>query len=182
EEVAARLKTKVGLQRERFVVSSTHTHCAPALTTELVYIFGRPLPADQARRIERYTRELTEALETVALAALADRKPAPWARGQGGGGLGGQRRGARERAVGKFRGDPKRAGGSEPTGAAGHRRGRPGPGRALRLRLPLHDPGGRIQPDLRRMGRIRLRRDRAGVTRLRRTGDHRLRGRRQPRA
>ena len=31
EEVAARLKTKVGLKRERFVVCSTHTHCAPAL-------------------------------------------------------------------------------------------------------------------------------------------------------
>ena len=83
EDVAARLRTKVGLQRERFVVSSTHTHCAPALTTELVYIFGRPLPAAEAKHIERYTRELTDALEKVALAALADRKPAHLAWGQG---------------------------------------------------------------------------------------------------
>jgi hypothetical protein len=83
EDVAARLKTKVGLSRERFVICSTHTHCAPSLTTELVYIFGRPLPADQAGRIERYTRELTDALEKVALAALADRKPAHLAWGQG---------------------------------------------------------------------------------------------------
>ena len=28
EEVAARLEKKVGLKRERFVVCSTHTHCA----------------------------------------------------------------------------------------------------------------------------------------------------------
>jgi hypothetical protein len=34
EEVAARLEKKVGLKRERFVVCSTHTHCAPALSTE----------------------------------------------------------------------------------------------------------------------------------------------------
>ncbi len=29
EEVAARLKSKVALKRERFTVCSTHTHCAP---------------------------------------------------------------------------------------------------------------------------------------------------------
>ena len=83
EEVAARLNKKAKLQRERFVVCSTHTHCAPALSSGLDFIFGDPLPLDQRSRIERYTRELTDAIEKVALAALAARAPASLAWGQG---------------------------------------------------------------------------------------------------
>lgn len=83
EEVAARLKTRVGLKRERFVVCATHTHCGPALESGLPFIFGKPLPADQSERIARYTRELTDAIEKVALQSLADRKPATLAWGQG---------------------------------------------------------------------------------------------------
>jgi hypothetical protein len=83
EQVAARLKKRVGLKRERFVVCSTHTHCAPALSSELAYIFGRPIPQDQKERIERYGRELAGAMEKVALAALADRASASLAWGQG---------------------------------------------------------------------------------------------------
>jgi hypothetical protein len=83
EEVAERLKTKAGLKRERFVVCSTHTHCAPALNSELSYLFGRPIPPDQRERIDRYSRELTDAMEKVGLAALADRRPARLAWGQG---------------------------------------------------------------------------------------------------
>ncbi|MFI5459949.1 MAG: neutral/alkaline non-lysosomal ceramidase N-terminal domain-containing protein [Isosphaerales bacterium] len=83
EQVAARLKTKVGLKRERFVVCSTHTHCGPALTSELDFIFGSPIPPDQKARIDRYTGELTDALEKAALAALAARSPASLAWGQG---------------------------------------------------------------------------------------------------
>ena len=75
EDVAARLKAKVGLKRERFVVCATHTHCGPALQSEIPFIFGKPLPADQAERIARYTRELTDAIEKAALQSLADRKP-----------------------------------------------------------------------------------------------------------
>ena len=83
EQVAARLKTKLGLKRERFVVCSTHTHCGPALTSELDFIFGSPIPPDQKARIDRYTGELTDALEKVTLAALAARSPASLAWGQG---------------------------------------------------------------------------------------------------
>jgi hypothetical protein len=84
DEVAARLKERVGLFRERFVVCSTHTHCGPALNTGLMFQFGGPLPADQQAHIDRYTRELADAMEKVALAALADRKPSrlAWARGE----------------------------------------------------------------------------------------------------
>jgi neutral ceramidase len=83
EEVAARLSKKVGLRRERFAVCSTHTHCAPALKSELNFIFGAALPPDQKERIDRYTRELTDAMEKVALEALAARSPASLAWGQG---------------------------------------------------------------------------------------------------
>jgi neutral ceramidase len=83
EEVATRLKNKVGLKRERFAVCSTHTHCGPALNSELDFIFGTPIPDDQKARIARYTRELTDAIEKVALAALAARSPANLSLGQG---------------------------------------------------------------------------------------------------
>jgi hypothetical protein len=83
EEVAARLKTKVGLKRERLVLCSTHTHCGPGLKSALNFIFGKPIPADQDARIDRYTRELTDALEKVALQALAARAPGRLAWGQG---------------------------------------------------------------------------------------------------
>ena len=83
EEVAGRLSRKVKLPRERFVVCSTHTHCAPALSSGLEFIFSGPLPADQRSRIDRYTRELTDAIEKAAVDALAARAPASLAWGQG---------------------------------------------------------------------------------------------------
>ena len=83
DEVAARLKARAGLPRERFVVCSTHTHCGPGLGGGPDFIFGGPLPADQQGRLDRYARELADALERVALAALADRKPGRLAWGRG---------------------------------------------------------------------------------------------------
>jgi neutral ceramidase len=83
EEVALRLNRKVKLPRDRFVVCSTHTHCAPALSSGLEFIFSGPLPADQRSRIERYTRELTGAIEKAAVEAMAARAPASLAWGQG---------------------------------------------------------------------------------------------------
>ncbi len=86
EEVAGRLKDRAGLPRERFVVSSSHTHCGPALTGVLPLIFGQPVPADQQERIDRYTRELTDKLEQVARAALEGRRPGrlAWTQGTAG--------------------------------------------------------------------------------------------------
>jgi neutral ceramidase len=75
DAVAGRLAADVKLPRERFVVCSAHTHSAPALGGALPVIFGGPLPADQQARIDRYTAELTVAIEKVARAALAARKP-----------------------------------------------------------------------------------------------------------
>jgi hypothetical protein len=83
DAVAKRLQAKAGIPRERLVVCATHTHCAPALASGLDFIFGVPIPADQRGRIERYTKELTDAMEHVALDALAARAQGRLSWGQG---------------------------------------------------------------------------------------------------
>jgi hypothetical protein len=82
EAVAARLAKKAGLRNERFALCSTHAHTAPMLSGVCPNIFGADIPPDQQERIDRYTRELTDKLEQVALAALKDRQPATLAWGQ----------------------------------------------------------------------------------------------------
>ena len=82
EEVAARLAKKAGLRNERFTLCSTHAHTAPMLSGVCPNLFGADIPPDQQERIDRYTRELTEKLEQVALAAIRDRQPATLAWGQ----------------------------------------------------------------------------------------------------
>jgi hypothetical protein len=84
EEVGRRLKKKAGIERERLAITFTHTHTAPKVNGASDTIMGWPLPAEDQQHIERYTAELTDALESVALAALADRRPArlEWAVGK----------------------------------------------------------------------------------------------------
>ncbi len=110
EEVAARLLKKVSLKRERFTVCSTHTHCAPGLRSELNFIFGKPLPPDQKEHIDRYTRELTDAIEKVALEALAARSAREPRVGTGPARLRRQPPRAQEWQVDRLRGQPQRAG------------------------------------------------------------------------
>src|SRR4051794_3245079 len=75
QTVAERLQ-KAGVARDRLAVTSTHTHTAPMLGGVLQTLFGQPIPKEHQEHIDRYTSELTDHLEKVALAALADRKPA----------------------------------------------------------------------------------------------------------
>ncbi len=83
-DVLARVRAEAPeVTRERFAVCSTHTHSAPVLLGAAANIFGKPLPPDQQAHIERYTRELADSLVKVVLEALADRKPATLAWGQG---------------------------------------------------------------------------------------------------
>lgn len=92
DEVVGWLRRRVGLDPARIAICSTHTHSAPWLKGYLPNLFGGPLPADQQARLERYTRELTDALETVALRALAERRPARMSWGQGQAGFAANRR------------------------------------------------------------------------------------------
>jgi hypothetical protein len=83
DAVAARLARKSGLARERFAICSTHTHTGPCLTGVLPNLFSQVIATNQQATIDRYTSELTDRLEQVSLAALADRKPSHLAWGQG---------------------------------------------------------------------------------------------------
>ncbi|MCH8293793.1 neutral/alkaline non-lysosomal ceramidase N-terminal domain-containing protein [Candidatus Poribacteria bacterium] len=74
EEVATRLKKKSGIPREQFVIGFSHTHSAPCLTNAAPLIFSTDIPAEHQATIDRYTRQLADWLEEVALAALADRR------------------------------------------------------------------------------------------------------------
>jgi putative membrane-bound dehydrogenase-like protein len=82
-ELAHRLE-RVGLTRERLAIAASHTHSAPCLTGVAPNIFGKPLAADQQKRVDDYTRKLIDQLETVCLDALKDRRPGrlAWTQGQ----------------------------------------------------------------------------------------------------
>ena len=83
DEVLHRLTAKTKVIGDRFAICSSHTHCAPMLIGILPNLFGMDIPAEHLPAIERYTRELTDNIEKVALAALADRQPATLAWGVG---------------------------------------------------------------------------------------------------
>jgi hypothetical protein len=83
EEVARRLKETAGIERERLVITFTHTHTAPKVAGASDTIFQTPIPPEHQAHIDRYTKELTDLLVKVALDALADRKPARLAWGVG---------------------------------------------------------------------------------------------------
>ena len=88
DELVKRLGAKTRVVGERVAICSSHTHSAPMLVgigiTEFgAALFGTDVPADHWERIQRYTRDLTDLLEKVALAALADRQPATLAWGVG---------------------------------------------------------------------------------------------------
>jgi putative membrane-bound dehydrogenase-like protein len=76
EEVAARLEKKANVSRSRVAVVFSHSHTTPMVKGSSETIFSTPIPPEHQAHIDRYTAELTDWLEDVALAALADRRPA----------------------------------------------------------------------------------------------------------
>jgi len=92
DELAARLRRQVNLDPTHLTLCSSHTHSAPCLAGNLPTLFGAPLPSDQLARVEQYTRELIDALESVTLAALKDRRPGTLSWGQGQAGFAANRR------------------------------------------------------------------------------------------
>src|SRR5881394_3412119 len=67
QDVAGRLSKRVKLVSTRFTITCTHTHTAPMLRDVCPTIFGVPIPAEHLAHIDRYTRELTDQIEQVAL-------------------------------------------------------------------------------------------------------------------
>ncbi|MBW3630784.1 MAG: neutral/alkaline non-lysosomal ceramidase N-terminal domain-containing protein [Gemmatimonadetes bacterium] len=95
EEVARRL-ARAGIEREQLVVSATHTHTGPTLAGVLPGIFAEPMSTEQQAVVRRYSEQLVTKLEQVALAALADRRPAHLGWSQGRVGFAANRRVLRE--------------------------------------------------------------------------------------
>jgi putative membrane-bound dehydrogenase-like protein len=76
DQVALELNNKYGLPRENFVLTFTHTHCAPKVNGASDTIFSSPIPTDHQLHIDRYTDELPRHLLKVACDAIDNRKPA----------------------------------------------------------------------------------------------------------
>jgi putative membrane-bound dehydrogenase-like protein len=75
DELARRLE-KAGVKKERLAATATHTHTGPMLQGANPTIFGTPIPKEHQANIDRYTPKFLDALESAALAALKDLKPA----------------------------------------------------------------------------------------------------------
>jgi putative membrane-bound dehydrogenase-like protein len=91
DEVVTRLAKKK-IDPSRIAICSTHSHTAPYLDGYLPTLFGEPLPSEHQAHVQRYTRELTDAIEKVALQALKDRRPGRLSRAQGKAGFAANRR------------------------------------------------------------------------------------------
>lgn len=74
-ELGERLLKKAGLKPDRLAICFSHTHTAPCLKGLLVNLFSSDVPTAHQKNIDRYSLELLDHMEKVALAALADRKP-----------------------------------------------------------------------------------------------------------
>lgn len=85
DAVAVAVRAKYpGVTRDRIAVCATHQHNGPAIAGTIPFMFSRDLPADVSGRLEKFTTTLREKMIAVALAALADRRPArlSWAQGK----------------------------------------------------------------------------------------------------
>ncbi|HUR46722.1 MAG TPA: PVC-type heme-binding CxxCH protein [Candidatus Saccharimonadales bacterium] len=74
QEIAKRL-AKTGLKPDRLSITASHSHTAPMLKDVAPTIFGVPIPPEHQAHIDQYTREFTDKLEQVALAAIRDIRP-----------------------------------------------------------------------------------------------------------
>ncbi|OHE77811.1 MAG: hypothetical protein A2107_11790 [Verrucomicrobia bacterium GWF2_62_7] len=83
DELVKRLAAQTKVTGPRVAICSSHTHSAPMLTGVLPNLFSTDIPPEHRANVERYTRELMDKLEQVALAALANRQPAQLALGFG---------------------------------------------------------------------------------------------------
>jgi hypothetical protein len=92
EEVAGRLRDRAGIDRARIVLCYSHTHTGPCLTNAAPMLFSTDIPPAHQATIDRYTAWVADRLVEAGLAALADRRPAHLACGQGYAGFAANRR------------------------------------------------------------------------------------------
>lgn len=92
DELTMRLERGKKVAPERVAVCSTHTHSAPWLEGYLANLFAPPIATEEREHLHRYTREVVDALERVAVDALENRRPATLSLGKGTAGFAANRR------------------------------------------------------------------------------------------
>ena len=81
EAVAADVRKRTGLPRERLLLTVSHTHCGPVLRHSLSDMYD--MPPELAKKVGPYTDQLRGWMVEVVAGALDDLKPARLAVGQG---------------------------------------------------------------------------------------------------
>ena len=82
-DVAQRIQKSTNLPRQRLAFTVTHSHSTSALKDASLTLYGLPRRPEFEALVERYTNDLADWLEQVAVKALGQRKPARLAWGIG---------------------------------------------------------------------------------------------------
>ena len=84
DEVFRRLEPKYHIPRENIALTYSHSHTTPKVSGACENIFSEPIPEPHQAHIDRYTSELTDAIERAAIAAMEDLRPGriEWGVGQ----------------------------------------------------------------------------------------------------
>ena len=83
ETIRRRLGTECGLAADRIALTVTHTHSAPCLTGAAPNIFAQAIPPEDQAAIDAYTGFFIDSTVAAVREALARRRPARLAWGQG---------------------------------------------------------------------------------------------------
>jgi neutral ceramidase len=81
DEVAERVRARFQIEREALVLSSSHTHCGPAVRKNLAVLYD--FDEEDRRRVDVYGAELADRLVEVVGKALEDLAPAQLSVGHG---------------------------------------------------------------------------------------------------
>ena len=76
DQVANRLQQKIGLSPSHLAITATHSHTTPLVSGYMETLFGQTIPPEHRANIDRYTGELLDQLEKVAIEAFEKRQPA----------------------------------------------------------------------------------------------------------
>ncbi|MCY2967455.1 MAG: neutral/alkaline non-lysosomal ceramidase N-terminal domain-containing protein [Planctomycetota bacterium] len=74
--VAKKVESACGVPVERFALTATHSHTAPALTGVCPTLFTVPIPPEHQTHIDQYTDQLVDRAAQAAIDAIKDRQPA----------------------------------------------------------------------------------------------------------
>lgn len=82
--VSERLKAKKEVERKQLVIAASHTHAGPALNGCIPYMFIEGITPEEKAVVDKFTDDLLDKLEAVALKAIENRQPGKveWGKGE----------------------------------------------------------------------------------------------------